>query len=360
VKTAAHDRLFHQRLFHQRLRGSDFRTAAEVVAWLGAVQSQDFAGATWALGLRARGLSRTDVEREFNAGTILRTHILRPTWHFVAPSDIRGWLALTAPRVIAVSAPYYRQHQLDDKIFARSQAVFARALQGGHHLTRTELSAALAQAGIAAAGPRLALLMMRAELDAVICSGPRQGKQFTYALLEQRVPRSKTLTRDDALDALTRRYFTSHGPATVRDYAWWSGLGAREARTGIDLAKEALVQTQIGDHVYWWIEPAAATPRRTLDAHLLPNYDEYLIAYQDREPVLARHRAGPPAVDALINQLVIDGRLAGSWKRTTGAGSVVVDVKPDGRLTRLHANALSAAIERYQTFIELPVVLRWI
>jgi hypothetical protein len=356
VIPSAHDRLLHQRLSNQRLHRTDFTTAAEVVAWLGAVQSQDFAGARWALGLRARGLSDGAVEREFNAGTILRTHVLRPTWHFVAPTDIRCWLSLTAPRVKAISAYYYRQHGLDDSTFARSQAVFEQVLHGGHALTRTELAAALKRAGVAATGPRLALLVMRAELDALLCSGPRQGKQFTYALLEERVPQAKSCTRDEALEALTRRYFASHGPATVRDYVWWSGLTVREARAGIDLVKAALAQAQVGDHVYWWIEPATVTPRRRLAAHLLPNYDEYLIAYQDREPVIAPRPPG--AGGELANQLVIDGRLAGSWKRTAGGGSVVIDVKPYGRLTRAHANALSAAIERYQTFIGLPVVLR--
>jgi hypothetical protein len=220
VPIAPFDRLLHQRLCNQRLRQADFRTPAEIVSWLGAVQSQDFNGAKWALGLRSRALSDADVDRAFDAGAILRTHLLRPTWHFVAPADIRWLLSLTAPRVNAVSAYYYRQHELDARTFVRSQAAFERALQGGKQLTRTELSTALTRVGISATGPRLALLVMRAELDALICSGPRHGKQFTYALLEERVPQARTLTKAEALEALTGRYLASHGPATERDYMW--------------------------------------------------------------------------------------------------------------------------------------------
>src|SRR5262245_53216938 len=176
--------LARERLRNQKLLQSEFRKADEAVAWLGAVQSQEYAGAKWALGQRAQGLTDPDVDEAFNRGTILRTHILRPTWHFVARADIRWLLALSAPRVHAVSAHYYRTMELDDKLFARSRKVFERALAGGKHLTRSELARRLEKAGILAKGPRLAFLMMHSELNAVICSGPRQGKQFTYALLD--------------------------------------------------------------------------------------------------------------------------------------------------------------------------------
>ena len=187
-----------------------------------------------------------DVEQAFNDGQILRTHVLRPTWHFVAPEDIRWLLALSAPRIHAANAYYYRQAGLDAKTFAKSCAMIHRALEGGKTLTRAELAVHLKRAKVPADGLKLAYLMMHAELEGVICSGPRRGKQFTYALLDERVPATKPKTRDEALAELARRYFASHGPATVRDFAWWSGLTVKDAQQAIDSVRPRLESSTIG------------------------------------------------------------------------------------------------------------------
>src|SRR5262245_24524323 len=168
------------------------------------------------------------IDELFNEGKILRTHVMRPTWHFVMPEDIRWMLKLTAPRINAVSAYYFRKMELDQAVLARSNAAISKALRG-KHLTREELGQVLGRAKIDAKGLRLIYLMIRAELDAVICSGPLRGKQFTYALLDERVPKCRTLKRDEALAELTIRYFTSHGPALLRDFVWWSGLTITDA-----------------------------------------------------------------------------------------------------------------------------------
>src|SRR5688572_10872776 len=225
-----------QRLHNQHISQVGFRQPAEVVGWLGAVQAQDYAAAKWALALRAPGLTDADVDRALADGSILRTHVLRPTWHFVLPDDIRWMLALTAPRINALSAYYYRQMGLDDATFARSNDVLAKALQGGQQRTREELAAVLHQAGIYN-GELLAFtyLMIRAELDGVVCSGARRGKQFTYALLDERAPQARQLTRDEALAELARRYFSGHGPATLADFVWWSGLTVTDARSGLEM-----------------------------------------------------------------------------------------------------------------------------
>ena len=172
------------RLANQRLSASSFRSPVEVVSWLGAVQAQDYAGAKWALSLRANGISDAQIEQACTDGSILRTHLLRPTWHFVAPDDIRWMLKLTAPRVHAASAFMYRQSGLDKAIFKKSNTIIEKSLRGGRQLTRTELASALDQAGIPAEGFHLGYLMMYAELEGIICSGARRGKQFTYALLK--------------------------------------------------------------------------------------------------------------------------------------------------------------------------------
>ena len=221
-----------QRLFNQQLVDTRFQQAEEIVAWMGAMQAQEYAMAKWAIGLRLGTTNDGAIEAAFNAGRILRTHVLRPTWHFVAPKDIRWMLRLTAPRVRQAMAYMDRQLEVERRLIARSQRAFTKALQGGQPRSRTDLQLALTRAKVAASGPRLAHLLMHAELDGLICSGPRRERQFTYMLLDERVPSTKPLQRDVALAELTRRYFESHGPATVQDFSWWSGLSMRDATRG--------------------------------------------------------------------------------------------------------------------------------
>jgi hypothetical protein len=243
----------HQRLLNQHIAVAPFRKPSDVVNWLVAVQSQDYFGAQWALGLRLQDAHDTDIDRAFNTGAILRTHVMRPTWHFVTPADIRWLLAITAPRVHAANATMYRKLELNSATLKRSHKVLTRALQGGQQLTREELSEALEKAGVAAAnGQRLAYIVMSAELDGLICSGPRRGKQFTYALLDERVPPVKALKPDEALAEFTRRYFASHGPATVQDFSKWSGLTSTDARRGLDSIKEQLQHDVLNGDDYWF------------------------------------------------------------------------------------------------------------
>lgn len=348
--------LLPRRLVNQRLARPDCRTAAAVVAWLGAVQAQDYPAARWAIGLRARGLTDADVGRTFDEGGILRTHILRPTWHFVTPADIRWMLSLSGPRVNAVNAPYYGKLEIDAKVAARSRRVLDRALGRGEPMTRAELGAALARGGVPATLLRLALLVMRAELDGVICSGPRRGSQFTYALLDQRAPRASAMTRDEALAELTRRYFTSHGPATIGDYAWWSGLTIGDARRGLQMVTGDLRCDVAGDRTYWSAR-AAAAGRRASSAYLLPNFDEYVVAYRDRDDLVRSPRRDGPGTRAshvLSNAVVIDGRFAGTWRKTLVRDAVRVEVTPERRLTPAGRRAVAAAASRYGRFLGLP------
>jgi hypothetical protein len=259
-----------------------------VVAWLGAVQAQDYHAAKWALGLRLKGATDETVERAFTTGSILRTHLLRPTWHFVAPTDIRWMLDLTAPRIHAASAYQYRKLDLDSKVFRRTRVALTKALQGGRQLTRDELRDVLAREGIAVRGlERMAHIMMSAELDGLVCSGGRSGKQFTYALLEERVPKSKTLKRDEALAELVKRFFVSHGPATIQDFVKWSGLTTVDAMRGLEPVKAELSHQVVDRRAYWFstMMPSAKmktfTAAKTPIAFLLPNYDEFTVGYRN-------------------------------------------------------------------------------
>ena len=352
----------HQRLHNQRIAGAKFETPEAIVRWLGAVQSQDYAGGKWAVGQRMDGATDAALDRAFADGTILRTHVMRPTWHFVVPADIRWLLALTAPRVKAASASAFRQLELDDALCARSNAALTRALQGGVQCTRTELAPVLKQAGIATDDPRrLTYLMMRAELDGVICSGARRDKQFTYALLDERVPHVATLAPDEALAELTERYFTSHGPATVQDFVWWSGLTMTAAKAGLAMIASKVTHDVMDGKTYWFIPSSPAIQDLSPTAYLLPNYDEYIVAYTDRSAALET----PPAekLDARGNILfnhtiVIVGRVVGTWRRTHKKDAVVIEVTLFTPLGTAEAQTLEIAAERYGRFMGLPATLR--
>ena len=348
--------LLARRLHNQKLTASQFSRPEQVVLWMGAVQSQDYAGAKWALGNRAPGVTDAHVERAFNEGKILRTHVLRRTWHFVPRADIRWMLTLTGPRLIALTAPAYRAFELDAKTLARCRSVFERVLRDGAQLTRAELTASLARAGVEARGNRLGHALMHAELDGLICSGVRRDNDFTYALLDDRAPDAKRLPRDEALGTLARRFFQSHGPATVQDFGWWSGLTVKDAQAGIAIAGAALDMEVLAGRPYWFVD--GKTTKSPVRAHLLPNWDEYFIAYKHRQHVLAGDRLEALSRDQYGNLVVLDGRVSGTWKRTMAPGGAIVTVRLLTTSSRRDAAAVAAAADRYGAFLGRAVTVK--
>jgi hypothetical protein len=353
-----HDDLLRHRLYNQRLSGTPLKKPEDVVRWLGAVQAQEYPSAKWAIAERTRGATDARMDSIFADGTILRTHVMRPTWHFVLPDDIRWMLELTGPRVNVVCGSYYRKMKLGDAVFARSHDVIARALRGGKTLTRPELAYALREAGVTSPRDdkmRLTFIVLRAELDAVICSGPRIGKQFTYMLLDERTPRSTRLDREAARAELARRYFTSHGPATVRDFMWWSGLTAVDARAGLDAVRSVLASVEIDGKTYWRPkrEPGSASGTRRAD--LLTTYDECFVAYRDRAPADAARMQ--QVVRDRGQTVVIDGRVAGTWTRTSARDTVVIEATAFSSFSRSDKDAVASAAERYARFLGRPVTV---
>lgn len=351
-----------QRLYNQHLTGEYFKKPDEVVQWLGAVQAQDYAAAKWAVAQRTESATGAEIDQALAGGTIVRTHIMRPTWHFVSPDDIRWMLELTAPRINALNAYYYRKNELDETVFARSQAVLAKALQGGKWLTRTELASILQQAGIIKESDdslRFIYLLMRAELDMVICSGPRQGKQFTYALFEERVPKAKVRDREEALAEFARRFFTGHGPATLRDFTLWSGLAATEAKAGLEMAKPDLSYTEIENKIYWFGQDASTTLEAPPLVRLIPAYDEYLIAYHDynRATLSFDPKYGKQVSDSAAQTILLDGRVVGVWKRTFKKDRVVMTLSYFEKLTLAQIEAVSAVASQYGRFMNMSVTL---
>lgn len=345
-----------QRLVQQGLTGAPLETPAEVVGWLGAVQAQDYAGALWSLGLRTLDATERSVEQAFADGAILRTHVLRPTWHFVAPADIRWLLALTAPRVKATLAYNDRQWGLDAALIARCNHVISGALQGEQWRTRAELGAALAEVGIVAESYRLGQLMIHAELDGIVCSGPRRGKQFTYALLDERVPPVPALPREQALAGLTRRYYTGHGPATLQDFVWWSGLTVADAKAGLAEVGNLLDSTEVAGQRFWFT-PALRAEAARETAMLLPTFDEFLVGFAAFDQM---RRGGPDATGELMfeSTIVLGGQVIGSWKRTLRKGHVAVELAPFTRFTDTQLAAVEAATARYGAFLGLPVEMK--
>lgn len=343
-----------QRLHNQRITRPGGSGPAKMVAWLGAVQAQEYGPAKWSLGLRLPGATDAALERALNQGRILRTHVLRPTWHFVTPADIRWMLELTAPQVHRVMSSYDRRLGLDAGVMIRATGVIERALGDGRCLTRLELGAHLARAGLPAKSTHLAHLAMYAELEGVICSGPRRGKQFTYALLADRAPGAPRLSREEALAELALRFFRSHGPATIRDFAWWSGLKAADAKRGLEMNRAK--SHEVDGVKYWAIgrSPGGDSKPRT-SVHLLPGFDEYLVAYRDRHAV-PHTLYSIPSFRLAAGALVIGGQVAGRWRTIPGATGLVVEVETP-RLTGGERRALDKVAARYGRFLGVPVSL---
>lgn len=348
-RTIAAARLRNQRIDGRPVGGDP----AAVVSLLGAVQSQEFEAAKWAVGLRMGARARdASIERAFDDGRILRTHVLRPTWHFVAPDDIRWMLALTAPHVRRSLATYHRRLELGRTLLTRAIQVVERALGDAGPLTRQDLRGRLAKAGITLDAMRLAFVMIEAELEAVVCSGPRRGRQFTYALMAGRAPAARPLPRDEALGTLVRRYFASHGPATIRDFVWWSGLSTADTKRGLKIVRAR--QTAADGYVYWSIGREVECRAGT---HLLPIYDEYLVAYRDRAAVPHSWQPSGSTV-AFRHALIVDGQVAGTWRTASEKAGVTMTMTPARSLNARERQAVRDAAARYERFLGCEIRVR--
>ena len=354
--------MISERLRNHKLSSPTFKQPDEVVRWFGAVQAQEFHAAKWALALRMRKATNASVEEAFNRGEIIRTHLLRPTWHFVAPDDIRWLLQLTAPRVNQTCGSTFRKYELDAAVFKQSHRALTNALKGEKHLTRSELKAVLNRSGIAADDTvRMAHLLLRAELDAVVCSGPRRGNQFTYALLDERVPAGRQFDRDEALAELARRYFTSHGPATMADFVWWSGLTTNDARRAIELLGREIEKIQIEASIYFSLVTGNRKRRSNSatsdnEAHLLPAYDEYNVAYKHRQLVFDPQSISQiTAWGALGWNVIVGGRIVGLWDGTLNRNSVEIKVTPARVFTKDEKVSITKAAERHAAFLDVSL-----
>lgn len=345
-----------RRMHNQRLAGNPLVSPVEVVRWLGAVQSQDYGPAKWSLGERSRGAVDADVDRAMAEGAILRTHMLRPTWHFVLPEDIRWMQALTAPRVHAQNAYQYRQTGLDDGVRTEARRLLVDALRGGNHRTRGELQDVLQRGGVAAKGLGMAYILMDAELDCLVCSGGCRGRQQTYALFDERVPEAPPLSRDEALERLVIRYFSSRGPATAKDLRFWCSLPLTEIQRGIEIAGDRLAREEIEGRAFWSAPgESAPPPMRSPAAHLLQGLDEYFVGYGESRDFCYRESVREWGVDRAIfnGAVILDTQLAGHWKRTVGKRAVSFQLALYASADDARIAALRAAADAQGAFLGL-------
>lgn len=348
----------HHRLGNQQIVLAADRHPGELVARLGSLQAQDYLGALWAIGLRLPEATETDIEKAIADRKIVRTWPMRGTLHFVAAADVRWMLELLTPRIIAGAARRRQQLELDDAVFTRCEKLFIKALQGGRPLTRDEMYEVLSRAGIPMNGQRGYHILWRLAQEGLICFGPRTGKQPTFVLLDEWVPSAKGMKRENALAELARRYFTSHGPATVQDFVWWSGLTAADAKAGLELTASQLAAETVDRKVYWMTKARPALRQAEVTVHLLPGFDQYLLGYKDRGAVLdAQHalKIVPGSNGMFMPTIVNEGHVVGIWKRTLKKNRVVVTASPFTKLNKTEIHGFTAAAERYGRFLGLAV-----
>jgi hypothetical protein len=344
------------RLNTHHLLDRKFASAAEAVAHFGAVQAQEIHPGLWALGMRVEGSTETSIDQSIADRTIIRTWPLRSTIHFVTAVDARWMVKLSAARVIQAAATRLRRLELDEETFDRSRAVITGALREKQPMTRKAIYEAMNAAGISTTGERGYHIIWYHAHEGLIGLGPREGKQPTIVLLDDWLPPARELSRDEALHELARRYFTSHGPANLKDFTWWSGLAPAEARAGLEAVRSQLENETIDGEPYWFAPNQPAQGATSTTAHLLPYVDEYMVAYQDRDAIQ------PPEYNTLVDSgniifhapILIDGRVAGIWTRKVMKHSVEITPVFFRSISDAEREAFGAAVQQYETFLGLP------
>jgi len=324
----------------------------KLIEEMGAVQAQDFAMAKWALGIRLSGCGNQEIMEAYNRGEILRTHILRPTWHFVSPVNIRWMLLLSAEKIKSSSKSRDRDLGITEELYGRTNRIIRKALEGNKCLTKDALAAEIEKAKIKTESAYMTHYMMRAEVEGIVCSGALEGASQTYALLEERVPACPVLSKEEALARLVRIYFTTRCPATLQDFCWWSNLSLTEAKRGLSAVKPELFPEKIAGQTYWFAHACNPKDDASNRVFLLPAFDEYIISYRDRSAALLEEEMQSKAISSngvFRPTVVANGKVVGLWKKAaSGRRFTTVDFfsQPDESISK----ALDYAIRNYTAF----------
>ena len=345
------------RLHNQQIDRSGFNNVQNLVSWMGAIQAQDYNMSKWAVGIRVSGSTEQSIEKAFRKGEIIRTHLMRPTWHLVSSADIYWLLELTAPHIKPLLQSRHKHLELTETIINKSKSVIEKILVGGKHRTREELMLQLQNAKISTDGQRAAHLMLLCELDGIVCSGEPIEKKQTYALLEERVPKPQAICRDEALAELAKRYFTSHGPATIQDFIWWSGLRVKDAKNALELVKAHFTSVNSDRQTYWFTANSSFVETSNKSAHLLPAYDEFIISYRDRSAsILAENHKKAISENGLFRPIVVvNGHVAGTWKRIQKKDKAQIETEYFQSNEQPAKNLIENAAARYGQFINREI-----
>ncbi len=348
-----------QRLVHQQIARPSFEQPSQVVHWMGAMQAQDYQHALWAVAVRTQSATLTDVERAIEDRSIVLTWPMRGTLHFVAASDVRWMLELCAMRKASSASARWRQLELDDSVMARSEAVFRKALRGGHALTRSAMLEQLALAGVNPAGQRGYHILGHLARTGLLCFGPKHGKEQTFVLLDDWLPSVPKISREAALAKLAQRYFASHGPATIQDFVHWTGLTLSDARAGLESIQSTLTSETVATLTYWWLDQGGVSRKISKgQMHLLPGFDEYILGYRDRSAVLAAEHAQRivPGGNGIFHpMIVVDGQVLGTWKRAMKRGGIDITLEPFDERAAEPAR-MKPVLERYCQFLGVPLL----
>jgi hypothetical protein len=325
-----------------------------MVGWMGAMQAQDYAMAKWAIGVRLPNSTDRAIETAINSGEVIRTHLLRPTWHLVSVDDIYWMLELTAPHIKASMKSRHKELGLAEIILRKSNTIIGKALRVGNHLTREELIAELGKAKIATDNNRASHLLAWAELNGIVCSGTTKSGKQTYAPLEERVPKTKRLTREEALATLAKKYFTSHCPATLHDFVWWSGLPVSDAKQALEMVKSHFISETIDSQTYWFTNFFSIPKTDKEGVYLLPAFDEFIISYKDRNASLPfeNHNMTVSNNGIFRPVIVVNGQVTGIWKRTIKKDKVIVEMEFFKQPDKTTKSLIEKALIHYGHFLE--------
>jgi hypothetical protein len=341
------------RLANQQISYRKFDSVKDLIGYMGAFQSQDYTMAKWAVGLRLKEGDESTINEALERGEILRTHLLRPTWHFVSPDNLRWMLELTASRIKSSMSSRNKQLELTKEIFKKSNKIISEALAVNNHLTREELIKLLNKEKIKTDQNRASHLLAEAELTGLICSGVPKGNKITYALLEERVKTYNTLTKDQSLVKLAGTYFMSRGPASLEDFAWWSGLNLTLARKALEMIYSEINSFKINSKTYWFMKSSFKFPVQSDKLFLLPTYDEFIISYKNRSAILSSdlHRGIISTNGIFRAPVVYNGKVIGIWKRNIIKNNVNLEINcfkhPGKKINQL----IEYEAERYSRFL---------
>ena len=342
------------RTYSQQLAEPVFDDAHALVSHMGAVQAQDMTNSKWALGVRLRQPSLRAVQEAVDSGRIVRTHIMRPTWHYVAAEDIRWMLDLTGKRVRAAFLHWFKRAWIDDKILSRFYDSAGKLLSGTDGLTILELTDGLHQAGLDWNADQVKYMLCFGEADGIVCNGRERNRKHTYALLDERVPVNGSVTREEALSLLARKYFSSHSPASLEDFAWWSGLTVTESRKAVQSIERELTANRYEGEKLYVHESCIREAAPEGEVHLLPPYDEYLISYKDRTHVLdPAHSHKAHNNSGIFHPIVFqNGRIVGNWTKKVKKGGVEIEAVPFDHKIKINTRKFGTAADRYRTFLK--------